>query len=68
MTAFNLMAESTNTVDLMSRAESVETVAIEQDWEHEATLYTFDDNTVLMVSGSSANAFYSIEKARESIL
>jgi hypothetical protein len=46
----------------MEQAEE-KTSNIDQDWEHEATLYTFEDASVLVVSGSQVNAFESREAA-----
>lgn len=42
--------------DAMRRAEEL-TDNVEQDWSREATLYTFDDESVLVVSGPQCNAY-----------
>ena len=55
---------STNANDADKRAQAV-TEKLDQDWEHEATLYTFDDESVLVVSGGQLNAYEDIDAARE---
>jgi hypothetical protein len=44
-----------NAADAMELAED-RAIARDQDWSAEATDYTFDDNSVLRVSGSSYHA------------
>jgi hypothetical protein len=60
--AAELMQIARNANDAMEQAEE-KTSNIDQDWEHEATLYTFEDASVLVVSGSQVNAFESREAA-----
>jgi hypothetical protein len=55
-TATDIMNACNNSNEVMIKAESI-TDDIDQDWEHEATIYTFDDESVLVVSGGQANAF-----------
>jgi len=64
--ASDILNISANANDAVERAEAI-TSNIDQDWDHEATLYTFDDESVLLVSGPQLNAFADIETARESL-
>lgn len=65
-TASDILHISTNANDADKRAQAL-TDNLEQDWEHEATLYTFADESVLVVSGPQLNAFESIDDARASL-
>lgn len=62
-TASDIMHIARNANDACERAEA-ETNDVDQDWEHEATLYTFDDASVLVVSGAQVSAFDSIAAAQ----
>lgn len=64
--AAEILAESCNSNDGMIRAEAV-TDDIDQDWEHEATIYTFEDRSVLVASGPQLNAFEDREAANAAI-
>ena len=55
-TANEIMHISTNANDADNRAQDL-TKIIDQDWTHEATLYTFADESVLVISGSQLNAY-----------
>jgi hypothetical protein len=65
-TASDILNNSRNANDADIRAQAV-TNKLEQDWEHEATLYTFDDESVLVISGPQLNAFASIDDARDAL-
>ena len=65
-TATEIMSISRNANDADQRAQAL-TDKIEQDWSNEATLYTFDDESVLVVSGPQVNAYPGMEAAREAI-
>ena len=54
--AFEIMYSSGNTATAETRAHAA-AVYIDQDWNNEATIYTFSDVTVLVISGSDVNAF-----------
>jgi hypothetical protein len=40
---------------------------VDQDWANEATLYTFDDDSVLVITGPQLNAFASMADARAAL-
>lgn len=61
-TAAELMHIARNANDAMDRAADL-TDNVDQDWEREATLYTFDDESVLVVSGPQVNAYASMTDA-----
>ena len=42
-------------------------IDVDQDWEHEATFYRFEDDSVLVVSGPQVNAYPGMEAARAAI-
>lgn len=65
-TASDILNISANANDADARAQAV-TDKLDQDWENEATLYTFDDESVLVVSGSQLNAYASMAEAREAL-
>lgn len=65
-TASEILHISANANDADTRAQSV-TDIIDQDLEHEATLYTFADDSVLVVSGGQLNAFAGIDDARAAL-
>ena len=65
-TASDILNISRNANDADERAQAV-TDKLDQDWEHEATLYTFDDDSVLVVSGGQLNAYASMTAAREAL-
>jgi hypothetical protein len=62
-TASDILNISRNASDADERAQQL-TDNLEQDWEHEATIYTFADESVLVVSGGQLNAFAGIDAAR----
>lgn len=62
MQAHELMHIASNANDAMDRAAAL-TDKIDQDWENEATLYTFGDESVLVVSGPQVNAYNSMAEA-----
>lgn len=62
MQATEILMSSSNAADAMERAQAL-TKDIDQDWEHEATIYTFDDESVLVVSGPQVNAYPDREAA-----
>lgn len=64
--AAEILHSSRNANDGCERAEAA-TNKVDQDWEHEATLYTFADDSVLVVSGPQLNAFASMEEARAAL-
>lgn len=64
--ATEIMHVSRHATDADERAQEA-TQQIDQDWENEATLYTFDDDSVLVISGPQVNAYASIEAAHESL-
>lgn len=57
---------SANANDADARAQEI-TNNLEQDWGHEATLYKFEDDSVLVISGGQLNAYASIADARDSL-
>ena len=63
--ATEIMYSASNANYAMETAEKL-TNNIDQDWEHEATFYTFDDESVLVVSGPQLNTYESMEAARAS--
>ena len=65
-TANEIMGISRNASDADARAQAL-TNKLDQDWEHEATLYTFDDESVLVVSGPQVNAYPDMATAREAL-
>ena len=65
-TATEILMISRNANDADQRAQAL-TDNIDQDWEHEATLYIFDDESVLVVSGPQLNAFADIDSARAAL-
>ena len=64
--AAEILHSSRNANDGCERAEAL-TNDVDQDWEHEATLYTFSDSSVLVAGGPQLNAFADIEAARASL-
>jgi hypothetical protein len=64
--AAEILHSSNNASGAMKTAEEL-TNQIDQDWEHEATLYTFEDGSVLVVSGPQLNAYDSMPDAREAL-
>jgi hypothetical protein len=44
-----------------------EVVDVDQDWDHEATLYTLSNDGVYVESGPSGNYYRDIEAAREAL-
>jgi hypothetical protein len=65
-TASDILHISANANDADTRAQAV-TDKIDQDWENEATLYTFDDDSVLVSSGGQLNAYATMTEAREAL-
>jgi hypothetical protein len=62
-TANEILNISRNANDADQRAQAV-TDKLDQDWEHEATLYTFDDGSVLVISGPQVNAFADMDSSK----
>lgn len=54
--AFEIMATARNSNDGVTAAEAV-AIKVDQDWATEATIYTFDDGSVLVASGPQLNAY-----------
>ena len=63
--ATEIMYGARNANSAMEAAEKL-TNDIDQDWDHEATFYTFEDESVLVVSGPQLNTYESMEAARAS--
>jgi hypothetical protein len=42
-------------------------VEVDQDWEHEATLYTFADRSVMLITGPQVNTYASMADARAAL-
>lgn len=57
---------SLNANEAFRRSEDA-AVSIDQDWEHEATLYTFADDSVLLLSGPQLNTYDSMADARAAL-
>lgn len=54
--ASNIMHTARNADDAIDRAEAMDP-NVNQDWDHEATFFTFEDGSVLAVSGPQVNAY-----------
>lgn len=65
-TASDILNISANANDADKRAQEL-TDDLDQDWEHEATLYTFGDGSVLVISGPQLNAFDDMAAARAAL-
>ena len=70
-TASEILATSRNSTDGMNAAESMAT-STDQDWDNEATIYSFKDGSVLVASGPQLNAYagriypqYKVEADKE---
>lgn len=70
-TASEILATSRNSTEGMNAAELVAT-SKNQDWENESTIYTFEDDSVLVASGPQLKAYseniypqYSIKADRD---
>jgi len=66
MKANEVLMMSKTATEAMDAAAAI-TNKIDQDWEHEATLYTFDDDSVLVVSGPQCNAYLDIHTALQAL-
>ena len=64
--ATEIMYSAINAHAAIAAAEAFANV-VDQDWEAEATLYTFDDDSVLVVSGPQVNAYSNITAARDAL-
>ena len=64
--ACETMAAGNNANDVMDRAELIAT-SVDQDWENEATLYTFSDDSVLLVTGPQCNAYETMTDAKSAM-
>jgi hypothetical protein len=64
--ADEILSIALNVADAMDRAESAPS-EINQDWDHESTLYTLPDGSVLVVNGTEVNAYDSMESARSAL-
>ena len=65
--ATEIMYSSNNANAAIAAAEAFANVVVDQDWEAEATLYTFDDDSVLVVSGPQINAYADLAEARAAL-
>ena len=65
--ATEIMYSANNADAAIAAAEAFDNVVVDQDWEAEATLYTFDDDSVLVVSGPQVNAYSNITAARDAL-
>jgi hypothetical protein len=65
-TAHEIMYSARNADAADKRAQEL-TDTIEQDWGNEATLYTFADESVLLVTGGQVNAYASMAEARAAL-
>lgn len=65
-TTSDILNTSANANAADKRAQEL-TNNLEQDWEHEATLYTFADGSVLVVSGPQLNSYDDIDSARDAL-
>jgi hypothetical protein len=61
--ANQIILRSLNANDAMNQADKI-MYEIDQDWENGATLYTFEDKSVLVVIGSQVNDYASMDEAR----
>ena len=64
--ALELMYISLNAVDAIERAEGAH-AAVTQDWDHEATLFTFADGSVLVVCDPQVNAYADMASASDAL-
>ena len=55
-TAHHIIHTSRNADEADLSAQKM-TDNIDQDWEHEATIYTFNDGSALVISGGQVNAY-----------
>lgn len=62
MRATEIMYSAQNANAAMIAAERI-AKDIDQDWGHEATIYTLDDGSVLIVSGPQVNAYSDMASA-----
>lgn len=69
--AYEIMATARNSNEGMNASEAVAT-STDQDWANEATIYSFEDGSVLVASGSQLNAYtgrvypqYKVEADKE---
>ena len=65
-TANEIMSIARNANDAIERSEKI-TNNVDQDWEHEATIYTFDDGSALVVSGPQVEAYASHDDAKAAL-
>ena len=64
--AHEIMNTAADSIDADALAQAAG-ASLDQDWAHEATLYQFDDGSVLTISGPFQQAYSSAEKAREAL-
>lgn len=64
--AHEIMNNAADSIDADVRALAAG-ANLDQDWAHEATLYQFDDGSVLTISGAFLSAYASAEAAREAL-
>ena len=64
-TAHEIMSTARNSNDAIEQAEIL-AIETNQDWENEATIFEFEDKSVLVVSGASVSAFETKADADES--
>ena len=65
-TSFEIMMSAQNANSAMNIAEK-QAISVDQDWDHEATIYEFEDGSALVVSGPQLNAYHSREEADDAI-
>ena len=59
--ATEIMHSSRNANEASDAAELI-AIDINHDWENERTIFTFDDDSVLVICGSQLNCFESIDE------
>jgi hypothetical protein len=64
--ATEIMAIARNADHACKLAEDAN-ASVDQNWEKEATIYGFEDESALIVSGAQVNAFESMELAQEAL-
>ena len=62
-TAKEIMYSAHNAASAIEAADKL-TTNVEQDWRNEATLFIFDDESVLLVSGPQVIAYESLAEAK----
>lgn len=65
-TATQIMQAGRNSTDAMTLGRFC-AFDVTQDWEHEATLYVFEDDSVLVVSGPQFTAYADVPSANAAL-